>query len=183
MQWHLSGCPSLADFAMRLLSLWAKSNRNDRRSSMIRHIVLFTAKDKAHVDKIVDGLSVLAKIPHARRLEVARNRKSDRLGNEIDVIVYGEFDDEVELEAYKAHELYQESIRQVRPLRELRLAADYSMSTDAEPFGRPYPRAQLTWQARRGFWVPVRLAFAGRDYNQPCIAERQTNACIGTAVD
>lgn len=108
---------------------------------MIRHIVFFTAKDKAHVDKIVDGLSVLAKIPHARRLEVARNRKSDRLSNEIDVIVYGEFDDEVELEAYKAHELYQESIRQVRPLRELRLAADYSMSTDAEPFGRPYPRA------------------------------------------
>lgn len=144
MQWHLSGCPSLADFAMRLLSLWAKSNRNVRdyrRSSMIRHIVFFTAKDKAHVDKIVDGLSVLAKIPHARRLEVARNRKSDRLGNEIDVIVYGEFDNEVELEAYKAHELYQESIRQVRPLRELRLAADYSMSTDAEPFGRPYPRA------------------------------------------
>lgn len=121
-----------------------ESNRNVRdyrRSSMIRHIVFFTAKDKAHVDKIVDGLSVLAKIPHARRLEVARNRKSDRLGNKIDVIVYGEFDDEVELEAYKAHELYQESIRQVRPLRELRLAADYSMSTDAEPFGRPYPRA------------------------------------------
>ncbi|WP_346658979.1 Dabb family protein [Bradyrhizobium sp. 76] len=90
---------------------------------------------------MIDGLSVLAKIPHARRLEVARNRKSDRPGNEIDVIVYGEFDDEVELVAYKAHELYQESIRQVRPLRELRLAADYSMSTDAEPFGRPYPRA------------------------------------------
>ncbi|WP_371826967.1 Dabb family protein [Bradyrhizobium sp. 184] len=59
-----------------------------------------------------DGLSVLGKIQHARRLELARKRKSDRLGNEIDVIVCGEFEDEVELEAYKAHELYQESIRQ-----------------------------------------------------------------------
>lgn len=46
---------------------------------------------------------------------MARNRKSDELGNEIDVIVYGEFDDELELNAYKAHDLYQESIRQVRP--------------------------------------------------------------------
>ncbi|WP_409190488.1 Dabb family protein [Bradyrhizobium sp. RDM4] len=110
---------------------------------MIRHIVFFTAKEKAHIDKIIEGLSVLTKIPHARRLEVARNRKSDRLGNDIDVIVYGEFDDEGQLEAYKAHELYQDSIRQVRPLRELRLAADYSMSADAEPVcsaGPPHGR-------------------------------------------
>jgi hypothetical protein len=95
---------------------------------MIRHIVFFTANSKAHIDQIIDGLSVLTTIPHARRLEVARNRKTDQLGNDIDIVVYGEFDNEAELAAYKAHELYQESIRRVRPLRELRFAADYSLA-------------------------------------------------------
>ncbi|MGY8663456.1 Dabb family protein [Bradyrhizobium sp. UFLA05-109] len=97
---------------------------------MIRHIVLFSAKDAANIDRIIEGLSVLTKIPHARRLEVARNRKSDQLGNDIDVVVYGEFENEAELDAYRAHDLYQESIRRVRPLRELRFAADYCMSSD-----------------------------------------------------
>lgn len=98
---------------------------------MIRHVVLFTAKDKADIDRIIDGLSILTAIPHARRLEVARNRKTDQLGNDIDVVVYGEFDSERELAAYKAHDMYQESIKRVRPLRELRFAADYNVSADA----------------------------------------------------
>ncbi|WMT78936.1 Dabb family protein [Bradyrhizobium sp. Ash2021] len=98
---------------------------------MIRHIVLFTAKNKADIDQMLDGLSVLTTIPHARRLEVARNRKADQLGNDIDVVVYGEFDNETELAAYKAHDLYQESIKRVRPLRELRFAADYDITADA----------------------------------------------------
>ncbi|MET4261415.1 hypothetical protein ABIC09_006383 [Bradyrhizobium sp. S3.12.5] len=97
---------------------------------MIRHIVLFTAKDKVDIDQIIEGLSVLTTIPHARRLEVARNRQTDQLGNDIDVVVYGEFDNETELAAYKAHDLYQESIRRVRPLRELRFAVDYNVPTD-----------------------------------------------------
>ena len=97
---------------------------------MIRHIVLFTAKDKAHVDQMIDGLSVLTEIPHARRLEIARNRKTDQLGNDIDVVVYGEFDNETELAAYKAHDLYKESINRVRPLRALRFAADYNVSVE-----------------------------------------------------
>ncbi|MBK3660990.1 Dabb family protein [Bradyrhizobium diazoefficiens] len=97
---------------------------------MIRHIVLFTAKDKSHIDQIVDGLLVLTTIPHAQRLEVARNRKTDQLGNDIDIVVYGEFDNEMELAAYKAHDLYQEAIRRVRPLRELRFAADYIVPSD-----------------------------------------------------
>ncbi|MDA9393128.1 stress responsive protein [Bradyrhizobium sp. CCBAU 45394] len=99
---------------------------------MIRHVVLFTAKDEARIQEIVEGLSILARIPHARRLEVARNRKADQLGNDVDVVVYGEFDNETQLAAYKAHELYQESIRRVRPLRELRLAADYEASPDSD---------------------------------------------------
>ncbi|UPK38549.1 Dabb family protein [Bradyrhizobium sp. 186] len=97
---------------------------------MIRHIVLFTAKDKADIDQMIDGLSVLTTIPYARRLEVARNRKPDQLGNDIDVDVYGEFDNETELAAYKAHDRYQESIERVRPLRELRFAADYNVSAE-----------------------------------------------------
>ncbi|WP_145669447.1 class I tRNA ligase family protein [Bradyrhizobium stylosanthis] len=32
---------------------------------MIRHIVLFTAKEEAHIDRIIEGLSVLKNIPHA----------------------------------------------------------------------------------------------------------------------
>lgn len=98
---------------------------------MIRHIVLFSAKNKAEVDQVLDGLSVLTAIPHARRLEVARNRKTDQIGNDIDVVVYGEFDNDIDLAAFKAHDLYQESIRRVRPIRELRLAADYDCTTDA----------------------------------------------------
>ncbi|WP_430640416.1 Dabb family protein [Bradyrhizobium arachidis] len=48
-------------------------------------------------------------------------------------LVYGEFDNETELAAYQAHELYQESIRLMRPLRELRFVADYSVSTKSVP--------------------------------------------------
>lgn len=99
---------------------------------MIRHIVFFTANNKAHIDQIIDGLSVLTTIPHARRLEVARNRKTDQLGTDIDIVVYGELDNEAALAAYKEHDLYQESIRRVRPLRELRFAADYSLA-DVDP--------------------------------------------------
>ncbi|RXH31013.1 stress responsive protein [Bradyrhizobium nanningense] len=100
---------------------------------MIRHIVFFSAKDEAHIDQIIVGLSLLTATPYARLLEVARNRKTDQLGNDIDIVVYGEFDSEAELAAYKAHDLYQQSIERVRPLRELRFAADYDLSTDT-PF-------------------------------------------------
>ncbi|WP_342709780.1 Dabb family protein [Bradyrhizobium sp. B124] len=112
---------------------------------MIRHIVFFTAKDKARIDQIIEGLSVLTSIPYARRLEIARNRKSDQLGNEIDVVVYGEFDSETELAAYKTHDLYREAIRSVRPLRELRFATDYELSTDVHFAGT----AGLNQVARR----------------------------------
>ncbi|QLP98858.1 MAG: Dabb family protein [Rhodoblastus sp.] len=95
---------------------------------MIRHIVFFTAKSPDDLDAIMAGLSVLTTIPHARKLEIARNAKADPFGNEIDVIVYGEFDDEAALAAYKNHPTYAESIRRVRPIRELRFAAHYETS-------------------------------------------------------
>ena len=98
---------------------------------MIRHIVFFTARKSEDLDAIREGLSILADITHALKLEVGTNVKSDQLGNEVDLVVYGEFADEAALAAYKAHPLYQESIERVRPLRELRIAADYDATTAA----------------------------------------------------
>lgn len=95
---------------------------------MIRHIVMFSCKDRADIDAIHNGLSVLTQIPHARLLEVSMNEKIDQLANDIDVIVYGEFDTIDDFRAYKAHPLYEESIRRVRHLRDVRVAADYTVA-------------------------------------------------------
>jgi len=43
----------------------------------------------------------------------------------VDVIVYAEFESAEALAAYKAHPLYEASIKAVRPLRDLRIAADF----------------------------------------------------------
>lgn len=91
---------------------------------MIRHIVLFSAKDPADLDRIEAGLKLLEGIAAADRLEVRRNLGRDQLANTIDIVVYGEFADQAALDAYKADPLYAEAIAVVRPLRELRLAAD-----------------------------------------------------------
>ena len=92
---------------------------------MIRHIVLFRAKRREDVPAIIAGLSVLKGIPHAAKLEVVANGKMDQLENEVDVVVYGEFETREAFDRYKAHGLYQESIRVVRPLRDTRVAVDY----------------------------------------------------------
>jgi quinol monooxygenase YgiN len=95
---------------------------------MIRHIVFFTAKHDDNIDSIRKGLQMLTGIPHAQHLEISLNRKSDPNSKEIDVVVYGEFADDAALAAYKAHETYAKSIRQVKPLRELRFAVDYDQA-------------------------------------------------------
>lgn len=92
---------------------------------MIRHIVFFTAKDRQNLDAIVEGLELLGQIPHSIHFEVTRNAKVDQLGNDVDVVVYAEFEDEAALAAYKAHPLYAEATKRVRPLREMRYAADF----------------------------------------------------------
>ena len=91
---------------------------------MIRHIVFFTAKSATDLDRVRAGLGLLRDIPHADVLEVSTNLAVDTLSAPVDVVVYGEFADEAALAAYKAHPLYEEAIRRVRPLRELRIAAD-----------------------------------------------------------
>jgi hypothetical protein len=93
---------------------------------MIRHIVFFTAKDPADLPRIVEGLELLGQIPHSEHFEVVRNSKVDQFGNDVDVVVYGEFADEAALAAYKAHPIYAEATRRVRPLREIRYAADFT---------------------------------------------------------
>lgn len=98
---------------------------------MIRHIVFFTAKDQADLGRIVDGLELLGQIPHSEHFEVGRNSRVDQFGNEVDVIVYAEFADEAALAAYKAHPIYAEATRRVRPLRELRYAADFEAQDSA----------------------------------------------------
>lgn len=92
---------------------------------MIRHVVFFSARPGEDVAAVAEGLRILTTIPHARRLEVALNTKRDQLANDVDVVVYGEFDDFEALAAYKAHPVYAEAVARVRPLRDMRIAADF----------------------------------------------------------
>lgn len=95
---------------------------------MIRHIVFFSAKDPAEAPRIRDELDArLRPIPHSRRFEVALNAKRDGYANDVDVIVYAEFADFESLAAYKADPRYAACTAAVRPLRELRFAADYEV--------------------------------------------------------
>ncbi|PIE14726.1 MAG: stress responsive protein [Rhodobacterales bacterium] len=91
---------------------------------MIRHIVFFNVKDSADYDQALAGLSLLKQNPHALRLEVQPNLRRDQLSGEIDLVVYGEFTDTEALAAYKAHPSYQHAIDLVRPIRDMRIAAD-----------------------------------------------------------
>ncbi|SFN58861.1 Stress responsive A/B Barrel Domain [Roseovarius lutimaris] len=96
---------------------------------MIRHIVFFSAANPDQVDDIRNGLMMLAEIPHSRHFEVGRNLQSDPIaGDRVDLVVYAEFDDDAALAAYKAHPIYSACIARVRPMRELRIAADFKAS-------------------------------------------------------
>ena len=93
---------------------------------MIRHIVFFSAKDPADLNRIETGLQMLADIPHSTHFEIGRNLQTDMIsGAKVDVVVYAEFRNEDDLAAYKADPIYTEAIHQVRPLREMRIAADF----------------------------------------------------------
>lgn len=87
--------------------------------------MFFSSKTPENVDRIIQGLSMLGTIPHVRHFEVSRNLHADGFSNEVDIVVYAEFDDEAAMQAYRAHPTYQRSIDVVRPLRDLRMAADF----------------------------------------------------------
>jgi len=94
--------------------------------NMIRHIVFFNAINPKDEMTIFNGLLLLSKIPHASTFEVGRNLKTDRISKEgPDFVVYAEFVNQTALDAYKSHPLYAESISIVRPLRDMRIAADF----------------------------------------------------------
>ncbi len=94
---------------------------------MIRHIVFFTAKNKTDLPRIREGLEILGQIEHCAHFEVGTNHRIDNLSEmDVDLVVYAEFADKAALAAYKAHPLYQKSIALVRPLRDMRVAADFT---------------------------------------------------------
>jgi hypothetical protein len=102
----------------------ALSGASGKEVFLIRHIVFFSAKRKDDIEAIRSGLMVLGEIPHSRFFEVSLNTKVDPLCDQIDVVVYAEFEDQAALAAYKAHPLYAETTAKVRPKRELRFSAD-----------------------------------------------------------
>ncbi|MCO5070335.1 MAG: Dabb family protein [Rhizobiaceae bacterium] len=93
---------------------------------MIRHIVFFSAKPGIEAETIRDGLMKLADIPSSSHFEVALNSKVDPWSSEVDIVVYAEFADEAALAAFKTHPVYAQTTNRVRPMRELRLSADFT---------------------------------------------------------
>ncbi len=99
---------------------------------MIRHIVFFSAGAGHSVDEVRKGLMMLADIPHADRFEVGRNLQSDAITQDApDLVVYAEFADEAALAAFKAHPTYAACTQHVRPMREMRIAADFKVDFEA----------------------------------------------------
>ncbi|WP_369682720.1 Dabb family protein [Roseovarius sp. M141] len=73
-----------------------------------------------------EGLMMLATIPHSEHFEVGRNLQTDAISAEApDLVVYAEFANEAALAAFKAHPTYAACIAHVRPMREMRIAADF----------------------------------------------------------
>lgn len=95
---------------------------------MIRHIVFFSAAGHSDAASIQRGLLRLADIGEARHFEVLPNLKVDPFNRDVDVVVYAEFEDDAALRRYKAHPLYAEVTRAVKPLRDLRICADICSS-------------------------------------------------------
>jgi hypothetical protein len=109
---------------------------------VIRHLVFFTARDRADLDTMRATFATLADIPCVRGFEVGVNARRDtRTDDEPDLVVHAVFDDADALEAYEAHPIYRRSVAVVRPLRELRIAVDYEVDGAAPPPPAPGPSA------------------------------------------
>ena len=91
---------------------------------MIRHIIFFGLKDPQDLPQVKKDLEILAGIKDVKLLEVRANLKKDQYDNDVDLVVYAEFDDEASLLRYQQDPIYAESIRRVRPLRSVRYSAD-----------------------------------------------------------
>lgn len=95
---------------------------------MLHHVVMFSVKKAEDLDAVFQGLKLLEQIPESETLQICRNVKADQLSDDVDVVVFGRFQSEAQLAAYKAHPLYAESIKRVRPLRDARVVADFWVS-------------------------------------------------------
>lgn len=95
---------------------------------MIRHLVLFRARDAADLPTIRATLATLADIPSVRTFELGENARTDAWSDEIDLVVHATFDDEAGLTAFRDHPVYARSVEVVRPLRDLRIAVDYPVA-------------------------------------------------------
>lgn len=104
---------------------------------MIRHLVLFSARDADDLGTIRTTLRTLADIPSVRAFELGENRRHDEHSGEIDLVLHAVFDDEAGLAAYKADPIYRHSVETVRPLREIRVAVDYDIADRADPALHP----------------------------------------------
>lgn len=91
----------------------------------LKHIVMFSARDKKDIAKIKKGLEMLAGIPEALNLSVSENLGLDTISEGMDVVLYAEFVSENALKTFKQHTLYEECIQVVRPLRDKRIAVDF----------------------------------------------------------
>lgn len=103
---------------------------------MIRHVVFFSVRATQSREQVRDGLRLLGTIPHSTCFEVGENLKLDQIDNDVDFVVYAEFRSEADLHAFKAHPTYAEATRRVRPLRELRIAADFTSGGEDQAAGR-----------------------------------------------
>lgn len=99
---------------------------------MLRHIVFFSAKSPEQVDTIVEVLGTYADIPGVQDFQVKRCIKHDALSNEIDIVLHAVFESEAALAAYKEHPLYLAGTEIVRPIRQLRFAADYEFTPGSD---------------------------------------------------
>jgi heme-degrading monooxygenase HmoA len=90
---------------------------------MIRHIVFFTCIEANKV-AVFQELKTLETIQGNWTLQVTENLKIDQFANDIDFVVYGEFPDEQAIKKFKSSPIYNEATKNVRPLRDLRFAAD-----------------------------------------------------------
>lgn len=92
---------------------------------MIKHIVFFSAKDSKDIPRIKEALLTYQQIPYVSKIEIAENSKRDGLSNEIDIVLYAEFESFEAVEGYKKHPIFLAGIEVVRPLRRLRYAVDF----------------------------------------------------------
>ena len=92
---------------------------------MIKHIVLFSAKDPNDVPVIKAALEKMSSIPKISAFQVSYNSKKDELSKEIDIVLYSEFESWADLDAYQAHPIYHETTETVRPLRDQRIVVDF----------------------------------------------------------